>query len=194
MILARSAQPIKQHLVQPDINRTPSHNSASKACEEIADCAFISEGSSADPKPINHKEEAARYTNNLLLHLGVSDTPAVLSIIANYGMLPASFNPALTVFNSLNAATGVAAIAADIRETAGTLRNPNATKTDKVMDVVHLVGGDVVSTAASLLPLVASMNTPLAQGVFIGGQLLGIGLDVAKTAYDFSRKGQQSAH
>lgn len=189
MILARTALPVAQNMSRPAANAVNSEAATDKV-ESSGDKVSISHG---EPSPVNRKEQAARYTNNLILHLGVSDTPAVLSIIANYGFLPASFNPALAVFNSLNAATGVASIVADVRETAGTLRNPKATKTDKVMDIVHLIGGDLVSTAASMLPLVSSMNTPLAQGVFIGGQLLGIGLDVAKTAYDFSRKGQQSA-
>lgn len=146
-----------------------------------------------DTVHIHRGEQAARYTNNLILHLGVSDAPAVMSIAANYGVLPPSMNGVLAVFNTLNTATGVIAIAADIRETRGTFKNPKATKLDRTMDMVHLLAGDVVSTAASMLPLVTSLQNPIAMTAFVGGQLLGVALDTSKTVYDFKRKGQQSA-
>lgn len=146
-----------------------------------------------DTVHIHRGEQAARYTNNLLLHLGVSDAPAVMSIAANYGVLPPSMNGVLAVFNTINTATGVIAIAADIRETTKTYKNPNATKLDRRMDMVHLLAGDVVSTAASMVPLFTSLQNPIAMTAFVGGQLLGVALDTTKTVYDFKRKGQQSA-
>ncbi|MBS2034272.1 hypothetical protein JST97_04760 [bacterium] len=155
-----------------------------------------SEEAVAEPQDtvvIHRGEQAARYTNNLVLHLGVSDAPAIMSIAANYGVLPPSMNGVLAVFNTLNTATGVIAIAADIRETRGTFKNPKATKLDRTMDMVHLLAGDVVSTAASMLPLVTSLQNPIAMTAFVGGQLLGVALDTSKTVYDFKRKGQQSA-
>ena len=60
------------------------------------------------------------------------------------------------------------------------------------MDVAHLVAGDILSTVASMTPLVFPLSNPLAMGFFVGGQAVGIGLDIAKTVYDFKRKGQQS--
>jgi hypothetical protein len=142
---------------------------------------------------INKLEAAERATNDLLVHLACSDTPAMLSIWANLGTLPSALTGVLGVFNVFNTATGVVSIALDSRETLGTFRNPKATKLDKIVDLVHLVGGDMVSTAASMVPLVASLASPLSMGIFVGGQLLGLGLDVAKTIYDAKRKGQQSA-
>ncbi|MFN8611952.1 MAG: hypothetical protein U0931_30685 [Vulcanimicrobiota bacterium] len=156
----------------------------------------VEEECAAEPRDtvqIHRGEQAARYTNNLVLHLGVSDAPAVMSIAANYGVLPPSMNGVLAVFNTINTATGIIAIAADIRETRGTFKNPKATRLDRSMDMVHLLAGDVVSTAASMLPLVTSLQNPIAMTAFVGGQLLGVALDTSKTVYDFKRKGQQSA-
>ncbi|MCE1245728.1 MAG: hypothetical protein LWY06_03695 [Firmicutes bacterium] len=156
---------------------------------------------SLKPKPtdkaadgVNKGEMAARYTNNILLHLVGSDTPALMSIAANAGTLPSFLAPLLGPFNAINTATGIASIAADMRETAGTFRNPSATKMDKIMDASHLVLGDMVSTAASMLPMVTPLTSPVVMTMFVGGQLLGLGMDVAKTAYDISRNGQQSAY
>lgn len=143
---------------------------------------------------INKFEAAERATNDVIVHLFCSDTPAVMSMWANLGTLPLSLLPALDFFNMINTATGVLSIAMDGRETFKTVTNPKATKMDKVMDVTHLIAGDVVSTVGSMVPLVASLNSPIALGVFVGGQLLGLGMDIVKTVYDGKRKGQQSAH
>ncbi|MHC9541713.1 MAG: hypothetical protein AB9903_19580 [Vulcanimicrobiota bacterium] len=141
----------------------------------------------------NKFEAAERATNDILVHLVASDTPAVLSIWANLGTLPHALVPALGFFNMFNTATGVVSIGLDSREAYQTLKNPNATKMDKIMDVTHLVAGDVVSTLGSLVPLVAPLTSPVAMGVFVGGQLLGLSMDIAKSIYDAKRKGQQSA-
>jgi hypothetical protein len=151
------------------------------------------QSSVVEPQVLNKMEMGARYTNNLALHLAFSDGPALLSIAANTTGLPPGLDGALGFFNVFNTFTGVAAIAADIRETRGTFRNPNATQLDKIMDVTHLVAGDVVSTAASLVPVIAPLTGPIAMGFFVGGQLVGVGMDLLKTGYDFKRKGQQSA-
>jgi len=143
---------------------------------------------------INKLEKAERYTNNVLVHLMGSDTPALLSIWANLGSLPGCLAPVLGAFNLLNTGTGIASIVLDTRETIATCTNKKATKLDKIMDVGHLLGGDVVSTLASMVPMVASLANPLAMGFFVGGQLLGLALDGVKTIYDVKREGQQSAH
>lgn len=51
----------------------------------------------------------------------------------------------------------------------------------------------LVSTAASMVPLVAPLSSPLAMGFFVGSQLLGLGMDVLECVYDIKRKNQQSA-
>lgn len=150
-------------------------------------------GAMVGVKPLNKREMAARYTNNLALHLLFSDTPAVMSMAANVTPLPPGLTGFLDTFNAVNTLTGVVAIAADLREIRGTYRNPHATQTDKLVDVSHLIAGDILSTAASLTPLVTPLSHPLALAFFMGGQAVGIGMDVMKTAYDFKRKGQQSA-
>lgn len=147
---------------------------------------------SAPAQPINKAEMAERYTNNILLHLGLSDAPAVMAIAANYGSLPAALQPALHALNAVNAITSVAAVAADLRELRGTLKNSHATKLDVAMDLTHLVAGDMLSTAAGLVPVFTPLTNPWASGFFVGGQLLGMALDAVKTGYDFERKGQQS--
>lgn len=147
------------------------------------------------PAELCKAEMAARYTNNVVLHLIGSDGPAALSIAANLVTLPAGLTHFLDAFNVVNTATGVLSIAADLRETHGTFQNPHATELDRRMDVAHLVAGDCLSTAASLTPLITPLaGHPAALAFFVGGQLVGIGMDVAKTVYDFKRKGQQSVH
>jgi hypothetical protein len=141
---------------------------------------------------LNRFEAAERGTNDILVHLACSDTPAVLSIWANLGNLPHCLVPALNAFNVLNTATGIASIALDSRETYKCLTSSKSTKMDKIVDVAHLIGGDLVSTAASMVPLIAPVMGPIALTFFAGGQLLGLGLDLAKTIYDAKRKGQQS--
>lgn len=138
-------------------------------------------------------EATERATNDVLVHLIASDTPGVLSIWANVGTLPHALVPALGFFNMFNTATGVVSIALDSRETYKTVNNQKATKMDKIMDVTHLIAGDIVSTAASMVPLMAPLTSPAAMTLFVGGQLLGLGMDVAKSIYDAKRKGQQSA-
>lgn len=142
---------------------------------------------------LNKGEMVARYSNDFAVHLVASDVPGMLSIAANLAPLPRCFGPVLKVANSLNTVTGIAAIASDLRELHGSLRNPRATKLDRAMDIGHLVVGDVLSTIAGAVPLVSSLNQPLAMGCFVGGQVLGLAADLAKTVYDIQRKGQQSA-
>ncbi len=162
--------------------------SASEATVETCDVCEV-------PVDLCKTEMAARYTNNVMLHLIGSDGPAALSIAANLMTLPPGVNHFLDAFNVVNTVTGVVSIAADLRETYGTFQNPHATQLDRRMDVAHLIAGDMVSTAASLTPLITPLaGHPAALAFFVGGQLLGIGMDVAKTAYDFQRKGQQSVH
>jgi hypothetical protein len=154
----------------------------------------LSAKDSSSAVKVNKGEMAARYTNNILLHLVGSDGPALMSIAANAGNLPHFLAPLLGPFNAINSATGIASIVADMRETAGTFHNPSATKTDKIMDASHLILGDFVSTAASLLPMVTPLTDPIAMTFFVGGQMMGMGMDIAKTAYDISRNGQQSVY
>lgn len=147
-----------------------------------------------DLKPKEHEgtsagDKAERYANNILLHLVGNDAPSLMSIAANAGTLPPCLAPLLGPLNTVNAAAGVVSIAADLRETAQTFKNPESTKMDKLMDASHLVLGDFVSTAASVLPLITPITTPLAATMFVGGQLLGFGMDVAKTVYDIKREG-----
>jgi len=169
--------------------------------EKASDEVVLTESSikASDPKELvpprfNKLEAAERATNDVLVHLVASDTPAVLSIWANLGTLPHALVPALGFFNAINTATGVVSIAMDSRETFKTVRNPHATKMDKIVDVSHLVAGDVFSTIGSMVPLVAPLTTPVAMGVFVGGQLMGLGMDIFKSVYDAKRKGQQSAY
>ncbi|MHC9543071.1 MAG: hypothetical protein AB9903_26480 [Vulcanimicrobiota bacterium] len=44
-----------------------------------------------------------------------------------------------------------------------------ATKMDKIMDAIHLVAGDGISTAASLVPLVAPLSGPLGMSFLSAG-------------------------
>ena len=149
---------------------------------------------SSEPKELNEKEMAARYTNDILLHLVASDVPCVLAILANVISLPSSLAAVVTMSNSLNLATTVVSAAADTRELVGSLKNPGATKMDKAVDLVHFFGCDVVGVATGIMPLVMSMANPIALGTFIGGQLLGVFMDIGKTIYDIKRKGQQSVY
>jgi hypothetical protein len=142
---------------------------------------------------VNKVEKAARYTNDVLIHLAGSDLPALSSIAANFAHLPQWAVGALTPLNAINSATGWIAIGLDLRETIFCLRNPKASRTDKLVDVAHLILGDGISTAASMVPLVASISNPIAAGFFVGGQVLGMVLDLGKTIYDHRRQGQQSA-
>ena len=175
---------------------------STQATSASPDSVSIS-GSAQAPDParaqaqaqLDKKEMLARYSNNILLHLFLGDGPAVLAIAANFGALPNSLAPLNTAFDTLNTVTSVAAVVADIRELRGTLKNPNATKMDVAMDVGHLVLGDVLATAAGSVPLIMPFHgNLLATGFFVGGQAVGIAVDMAKTVYDFKRKGQQSAH
>jgi hypothetical protein len=143
--------------------------------------------------PINKLEKGARYLNDVAIHLIGSDLPALASIVANLVDLPRWAAPLLGWFNAINSVTGWVSIALDGRETVGCLRNPQSTRTDKLVDVVHLLAGDGISTAASMVPFFAALTNPVALGLFVGGQVLGLGLDLAKTVYDIKRQGQQSA-
>lgn len=145
-------------------------------------------------KPLNKFEMFERYTNDFLLHLVSSDGPGMLSILLNLGLqIPQFLGDMLVVFNSLNTGTGLVSIGADTRELIGTFKNPKATKKDKIVDVAHLIGGDLVSTAASSVPLVMPLTNPLALNFFIWGQVAGVVMDLYKFKYDISRKGQQSS-
>jgi hypothetical protein len=146
-----------------------------------------------DEAKFSQREMWARYSNNVLLHLVISDAPSALSLVANLTPLPAGFGPVLDFFNSINALTSVAAGVADLRETRATFKNPHATKLDKIMDVSHLIGSDALSAVAAMVPVFCSLNNPAAMALFVGGQVFGIAFDVVKTGYDFHRKGQQSA-
>jgi hypothetical protein len=173
----------------------PSRSTTTPGIAEIAlDSVSLQGTQHARTLPtLNKGEMLARYSSDFAVHLGMSDVPAALSIAANLTPLPPTFAPILQVCNAANTFTGLAAIATDLREIHGSLRNPRATNLDRVVDLGHLVLGDVVSTAASAIPLVAPLSNPWALGLFVGGQVLGIATDIAKTAYDIHRKGQQSA-
>lgn len=191
MIATLSSTSLVPSQAPPQGLATPREQPAESALPPVLDAIELA--SLVGVQSINKMEMTARYTNNIALHLLLSDAPAVMSMVANAGVLPPTFGPVLDAFNTINVATGVVAIAADLRETRGTLLNPNATRLDKTMDVTHLVAGDVLSTVASLTPLVTPLSNPAAMAFFVGGQVVGIGMDIAKTVYDFRRKGQQSA-
>lgn len=142
---------------------------------------------------INNVERVARYGNDLLVHGLASDVPAVVSIAVTLGMSVSQRT--LDIVNAGNTATGFVAMFADAREIVGTVLNRKATRRDLAVDVGHLIFGDILSTAASTIPLwtPVSLAHPIALSVFVGGQLLGIALDGCKFAYDRKRKGQQSA-
>ena len=171
---------LQQAPIAPLRSQPPSAEAAAKA--------------DASPDGFDHGEQTARYANNFLVHLLVSDVPSVVTTAANYTPMPKSWSPALAAFNVINIATSGIALAADLRETHGTLKNPDASKLDKVLDVSHLVASDVVGTASGFIPFFANVHHPLAGALFIGGQALIVATDLAKAAYDIHRKGQQSVH
>lgn len=141
---------------------------------------------------VNKFETGARAVNDLVVHLALSQGAAVTSMVGMMMPIPGWIN---AVFAPINTATGVASIVMDLREMRGTFKNPIATKMDRAVDLGHFVLGDIVSTAASMVPAVPGLiSTPVGLGFFFGGQLMGLGLDIFKTAYDFKRRGQQSAY
>ena len=144
------------------------------------------------PRP-NRCEEVSRDLTNLVIHLGLSDGPNILGMMANCIALPPSLAPLVTASNLVNTLTGIPALLADVREMRGTFKNPLATRTDRQMDLLHFVAGDVLSTAGSLLPFVANMSDPVTMGIYLGTQISGLVFDLAKTGYDLYRHGQQSA-
>lgn len=146
------------------------------------------------PAPrFSRAEMAARLSGDLLVHLALSDGPNIVGMLANVVHLPPALAPLVGLSNVANTLTGLPALVADVRELRGTLKNPLATATDRRIDWAHLLAGDLLSTVGSLTPFVFPMSHPLALGFFLGSQLVGIGADLAKTAYDWHRQGQQSA-
>jgi hypothetical protein len=142
---------------------------------------------------VDQLEKAERYVNNVVFHLLGGDLPALLSIAANLGPLPKWAKTVVPGLNALNTFTGVASVVLDARETYYCLKNSRASRTDKLMDIQHLVIGDGVATIASAVPLFFSLSNPWAMGLFVGGQVLGAASDLGKTYYDIKRQGQQSA-
>ena len=163
-------------------------------CRAVFHCAPATPvPAGAAGQPVNRVEKYSRYLNNVVVHILGGHPPAVASIAANLGKLPSWAAPMLKPLNVVNSVTGWASIVLDTRETIFCLRNPKATRKDKIMDVVHLLAADVLSTAASMVPLLMPLTNPFAAGFFVGGQVLGMALDVVKTRYDAKRNGQQSA-
>ncbi len=142
--------------------------------------------------PINKFEKGYRLWNAGGIQLALGDFPAVVSMVANSVNMP-WLSPFLGVVNTINAATGYIGINADLRVNYDALKNPHATKLDKFIDWSHFVVGDLINTGASMVPLFVSMSNPLAYGIFMGGQGVGIAADIAKFYWDKHRNGQQSA-
>lgn len=143
--------------------------------------------------PINKFEKGYRIFNAACIQLVLGDGPAVLTMAANTIALPPAVAPFLNVINAVNAATGYIGIAADLRVNYDAMKNPNATKIDRIVDWGHFVIGDLVNTGASMVPLFTTLANPVAYGVFMGGQAVGMLFDAGKLMYDIKREGQQSA-
>jgi hypothetical protein len=144
--------------------------------------------------PLDRKEMALRYTNDVGVHLIANDMPALLDVAAHLVPLPPFLAPVIRIADTLNVVTDLCTFGADGREIAGTLRNKKATKLDRFMDLLHFGVGDLVPLAGTFIPFVASLTNPITLGIWLASQAAGIVMDVVKTGYDIHRKGQQSAH
>ena len=145
------------------------------------------------PEEIQGDAQYQKYkrmgTDATLLALG--DIPAGVSIAVGLNMLP-GLNPYSDVINAVNALTGYLGLASDLSVARDCISNPDAGKLDKAVDAAH-IGTAFISTGSSMVPLLASLNNPVAMGVFVGGQVLGTVADAAKAVWDYKRGGHQSS-
>jgi hypothetical protein len=136
-----------------------------------------------------------RFANDAVLQLGLGDAPTAVAVASDLGMLKlsAQTQTALNAINGVNLAMNVVGMALDGKEMHDVFASPTSTKLDKQVEVAHMVLGDAIPTATSILPLVMSNMTanPVINAAFIGTQVLGVAADVAKFAYDVHRGGQQ---
>ena len=121
----------------------------------------------------------------------LADVKTAGTITANLVKLPPSLNKYLGPSNGINVAAGVVSTAFDLYSAKKVFDNPAATHKDKVVDIVHIALSDVLATAAGSLPLFTSIHNPIAMSIYVGGQALGIGCDIYKTAYDLKSHNRQ---
>lgn len=174
---------------------TPSAAPSAQPAAKSPDTVVLNSSTTSDSASVsNGHRKWVRLANSGAIQLGLGDSPGLVAMGMQSGLF--SLSPGAQTFldgvNVANVGLNVIGTAIDIKQMRDVFKNPNATALDRKVEVAHLILGDLLPTATSVMPLLMPMTNPIVNSLFLVSQAIGIGVDAAKFGYDLHRGGQQS--